>query len=87
MPTVIPIDLALDVTALIFVSKMSLKVFTLLTVAAATFSFSAVSMLRKPHMMKPFCPIIKSKGGDCGKSIFKPVAIFPLIFRCFMFII
>lgn len=45
--------------------------------AAATASFSALSMLRKPHITKPFSLVMSSNGGLSGKSVRKPMQVFP----------
>ena len=76
MPTSTPRFLAFEVADFTCPLRTSSNVLTPLTTAAATPSFSALSMLRKPHMTKPFSPIIRSSGGLSGKSARKPVQLF-----------
>ncbi len=79
IPTSTPRVLAFDVTAFTCPLRTSSKVFTPLITAAATPSFSALSMLRKPHMTNPFSPMTRSNGGLSGKSARMPVQLFPSI--------
>lgn len=77
-----PKSFALDVIVLTCAFSTSSKVLTPLTTAAATFSFSAVSMFRNPHMTKPFSAIIRSIGAEqSGKSTRRPKHVLPSTFK------